>query len=89
MHRPTVISLVVCEQAIVEEGTRNFTLVNCFSRLRVRQIPSEPQRFTVYVLLTDGKVVEGAATVMGSGERVNIAGGLPISTAIACSYIAR
>jgi hypothetical protein len=54
LQRPRAISLNVCEQVIVEEHTRNITLVNCFQRLYVREFPSAPQRLAVHAVLTDG-----------------------------------
>lgn len=51
---PVAIGLTVCEQVIVEEKTRNITLVNCLARLRVREVPSTPQRLVIYARLTDG-----------------------------------
>jgi hypothetical protein len=51
---PVVIGLACCEQVIVEETTRNITLVNCFTRLKVRQFPSAPRRLVVFTALTDG-----------------------------------
>jgi hypothetical protein len=51
---PTARGLVLCEQVIVEENTRNPTLVNCFTRLRVERVPSEPRTFFIHVLLEDG-----------------------------------
>jgi hypothetical protein len=51
---PTVIGLLVCEKAIVEEGTKNVSLINCFTTLRVQRIPSEPRQFTVFAALIDG-----------------------------------
>jgi hypothetical protein len=54
VKRPVVIGLLCCEQAIVEERTRNITLVNCFTRLKVSGFPSAPQRLVVFTALTDG-----------------------------------
>ncbi len=54
IQRPAATGLAVCEQVIVEEKTHNITLVNCLTRLRVKAVPSEPQRFIVYAWLTDG-----------------------------------
>lgn len=51
---PVVIGVTVCEQVIVEERTRNITLVNCLTRLRVQEMPSEPQRLVIHAWLTDG-----------------------------------
>jgi hypothetical protein len=53
-QRPTVIGLLLCEQIIVEEDTHNVTLVNCFTRLKVEEFPSGPQRFALFAALTDG-----------------------------------
>ena len=58
---PMVLGLTICEKGIVEEGTRNVTLVNTFTRLVVEEFPSPPQRFSVYSMLTDGL---GDATIL-------------------------
>ena len=54
IQRPAAVALSICEKVIVEEKTQNITLVNCLWRLGVQEVPSEPQRFIVYVWLTDG-----------------------------------
>jgi hypothetical protein len=51
---PVAISLLCCEQVIIEEGSKNLTLVNCFSRRVVDSFPLEPFPFVVLVTLTDG-----------------------------------
>ncbi len=51
---PTVIGLQVCEKVIVEEGTKNVSLVSCHTILKVRRLPSEPRQFTVFAELIDG-----------------------------------
>ena len=51
---PTVIGLQVCEKVIVEEGTKNVSLVSCHTILKVRRVPSEPRQFTVFAELIDG-----------------------------------
>ncbi len=51
---PIAVGLKVCQQAITQEGTRHVTLVNCMKRLEVAKLPSSPQNFTVYAILTDG-----------------------------------
>ncbi len=45
---------MICEQAIVEKGTENVSLINCFTRKRVEGFPSPPQSFSIAVFLTDG-----------------------------------
>src|SRR5437762_6321578 len=54
-QRPAVLGLLVCEQVIVEEKTHNVTLVNCFTKRKAEQFPSEPHRFTVFAALADGQ----------------------------------
>jgi hypothetical protein len=54
LQRPNALGLIVCQQAIVEERTRNLTLVNRFTRLGVREFPSPLQQFVVCVILNDG-----------------------------------
>ncbi len=51
---PTATGLFLCEQVIVEERTRNVTLVNCFSRREVETFPTEPLSFVAFALLSDG-----------------------------------
>jgi len=53
-QRPGVIGLLLCEQVIVEEKTRNITPVNCFTSRTVEQLPSETFPFIVFAILTDG-----------------------------------
>ena len=57
---PNAVGLMLCEQVIVAEHTRNITLVNCVSHVRSRAFPTRPQRFVVYAVLTDGR---GDATI--------------------------
>ena len=52
IHFPSAWRLVLCEQAVVEEKTRNVTLVNSFSRLRCPSFPSPAARFVTYALLS-------------------------------------
>lgn len=54
IQKPVAISLLTCEQIIVDEGTRNVTPVNCFSKRLVKALPSEGLSFSVFALLTDG-----------------------------------
>jgi hypothetical protein len=52
-HIPEAVSLFLCDQVIVEEGTHNVTPVNCF-REKLARDPAQPISFTVFALLTDG-----------------------------------
>jgi hypothetical protein len=51
---PLALGLTVCEKAIIEDGTRDVTLVSIFRERLVDGFPSPPQSFTVYAVLTDG-----------------------------------
>jgi hypothetical protein len=51
---PVAIGLVVCERVIVEEATKNVSLISTFTRFVVRSFPFAPQRFDVFATLTDG-----------------------------------
>jgi hypothetical protein len=51
---PLVLGLTLAEKAIVEEGTKNLTLVSTFTTLVVEDFPSLPQRFVLYTVLTEG-----------------------------------
>jgi hypothetical protein len=53
-RQPTVVGLKLCEQAIVQETTRNVTLVNCFRELSFPAFPAQARPFTVCAVLTDG-----------------------------------
>ncbi|MCI0464970.1 MAG: hypothetical protein L0Z62_49240 [Gemmataceae bacterium] len=53
-HTPQAMNLLLCEQLIVDVRTNDPTLVNCFTRLWVRHIPSEPVSFVVVAFLTGG-----------------------------------
>lgn len=69
-HRPVAIGLLLCEQLIVEEGTRNATLVNCFTQKTGEIFPWPSPPFTVAAWLTNGEgevllevIVEDAKTL--------------------------
>src|SRR6266542_1706349 len=51
---PIAVGLSLCEQVVIEEKTRNVTLVNSFTERAAKQFPSEPIPFVVFALLTDG-----------------------------------
>jgi hypothetical protein len=57
---PVAIGMVTCEKVIVEERTRNISLVSCFDRIVVGEFPTAPQRFAVFATLKDG---EGNGTI--------------------------
>jgi hypothetical protein len=49
------IGLLTCEQIIVEEGTKNVTPVNCFSRRTADVFPWAAPPFLVLAWLTNGE----------------------------------
>ena len=52
---PNVVGLKMCKHAIIEEKTRNLTLVNCFHSLSFRDFPALAAKFTVCVVLGSGQ----------------------------------
>jgi hypothetical protein len=54
IQRPNAVGLFLCQQAVVEERTRNSSLVNRFRQLSCASFPSPPRDFVVCALLTDG-----------------------------------
>ena len=70
---PIALSLIVCEKAIVEERTRNLTLVSTFTKMLVDRFPSLPQQLVVYSVLTDGvgdATIDLVVTRLDTGEDV-------------------
>jgi len=51
---PVVLGLTICEKALVEEGTKNVSLISTFTKIVVGEFPSLPQRFVLYTVLTGG-----------------------------------
>jgi hypothetical protein len=54
LQRPNAAGLILCRLLIVEEKTRNVTLVNSFQRMVVNSFPSGPVPFSVFTTLSDG-----------------------------------
>ena len=52
--RPVAVGLLLCEQIIVEEGTRTVTPVNCFTQRLAAAFPWIAPPFTVVAWLTNG-----------------------------------
>ncbi len=51
---PVVRGVFLCENVIVEERSRNVSLINCFSRRLAEQFPTPPQRFVLYAVFVNG-----------------------------------
>jgi hypothetical protein len=54
-QRPIAIGLLLCEQLIIEEGTKNVTPVNCFTQRTAEASPWTSPPFLVLGWLTDGE----------------------------------
>src|SRR5436190_23087523 len=52
---PTALALLLCEQVIVDQYSRNPSPINIFTGLSVERFPSDPQRFSVFAALTDSQ----------------------------------
>ena len=52
-EKPIARALFVCEKTIIEEGTHNFTMVNCFNLRRVESLPVEVP-LTIAAMLANG-----------------------------------
>jgi hypothetical protein len=52
---PTALALMLCEQVIVDQGSRNPSPINIFTGRVVDRFPSDPQRFSAFAALTDGQ----------------------------------
>ncbi len=67
-QRPIAIGLLLCEQLIVDEDTKNVTPVNCFTQRLAETFPWTSPPFLVMAWLTDG---EGEITLEVVVERAN------------------
>jgi hypothetical protein len=52
--RPVARGLIACEQVVIDAGTRNATLVNCFNARHFKVFPSPPFNFCLYSPLSGG-----------------------------------
>jgi hypothetical protein len=61
MNPPVIaLGLTLCEKVIVEERTRNTTIVSTFTKMFADEFPSRPERFALAAVLTGG---QGEGTV--------------------------
>ena len=78
---PIGVALVVCERVIIEDQTKNKTLVSIFNNISVRGFPCRHDRLCVYVALTNGqgsskislvlKVIEDGSKVFSADGQVD------------------
>jgi hypothetical protein len=70
---PVALSLILCEQVIVDLHTQNPSPISIFTGLAVECFPSPSQRFSVFASLTNGRgsgVVKVVANRLDTGEPV-------------------
>lgn len=51
---PTVSGLMICETVITDLQTRNSSVINRFTTLKLKQFPTPPRRMSIFAALTDG-----------------------------------
>ncbi len=51
---PIALALSICESVVVEERTRNVSLINCFTTRLVTVFPSPPQKMAAVAFFVDG-----------------------------------
>lgn len=54
IEKPQARSLLLCDYLVVEEGTRNVSLINCFTRKAFEQFPTPPITICAYSPLSGG-----------------------------------
>jgi hypothetical protein len=70
---PVALSLMLCEQIIVDHQTRNTSPINIFTGLAVEGFPSSPQRFSAFATLTNGRgegIIKLVANRLDTGEQI-------------------
>ncbi len=70
---PVAVSLILCEQVIVDRDSGNPSPINLFSTWRVDSFPSAPQRFFAFTYLTNGRgtaIERLVASRLDTGEAV-------------------
>lgn len=53
--RPVARALLLCERAIIEEGTRNISPISCFTKRLAEEFPTPPHKFDAFALLSGGQ----------------------------------
>jgi hypothetical protein len=70
---PVAVGLIVCEQVIVDQHTRNPSPISIFTGLAVESFPSPPQRCSVFASLTNGRgdaTLRLVVTRLDTGETI-------------------
>ncbi|HTI70554.1 MAG TPA: hypothetical protein VMF06_11350 [Candidatus Limnocylindria bacterium] len=63
-EKPIGVALVVCERVIIEDQTKNKTLVSIFNNISVRGFPCRHDRLCAYVALTNGQGTNKVSLVL-------------------------
>jgi hypothetical protein len=78
---PEPLGLMLCERVIIEQGTKNPTLVASFTARSVEAFPSEPASFSAFASLTNSSgsgIIELTAVRLETDEQIYIQRG-PVS----------
>jgi hypothetical protein len=70
---PVALGLMLCEQVLVDHRTRNPTPISISTGLAVSSFPSEPQRFSLFAALTNGRgdaILRLIASRLDTGEPI-------------------
>jgi hypothetical protein len=70
---PIAVSLILCEQVIVDRDSGRPAPIGIFSRFYVDRFPSGPQRFSAFASLTNGRAngtVRLVASRLDTGEAI-------------------
>lgn len=54
IEKPQARSLLLCDNLVVEEGTRNVSLTNCFTQKVFDQFPATPLNCVAFAALSNG-----------------------------------
>jgi hypothetical protein len=54
-NRPTLKSLIVCDEIIRDERTKKTSLINIFNNIMSSMFPVQHSRMVVHIALTDGR----------------------------------
>jgi hypothetical protein len=71
--QPVALGLTLCAQVLVEEGTRNVSLINTFTTWPMKRFPSPPRVFCLFAVLKNGQgdgTIEVAVTQEDTDEIV-------------------
>ena len=71
--RPQALALTLCDRVIIEQGTRNPSLIGTFLARSVEQFPSEAVAFSAFAAVRGGRgtgIVELVAIRLATNEQI-------------------